>query len=105
MTGVQTCALPIYTNTFENEYYKRFAMPLAAFIMTLMGVSLASRKIRGGIGLHLGIGLALSAFYILFSTLSTSFSVSGAMSPFLAVWLPNLLFLIVGIYLYITAPK
>ncbi|MDO9633896.1 MAG: LptF/LptG family permease [Paludibacter sp.] len=93
------------TNTFENEYYKRFAMPLAAFIMTLMGVSLASRKIRGGIGLHLGIGLALSAFYILFSTLSTSFSVSGAMSPFLAVWLPNLLFLLVGIYLYITAPK
>lgn len=93
------------TNTFENEYYKRFAMPLAAFIMTLMGVSLASRKIRGGIGLHLGIGLALSAFYILFSTLSTSFSVSGAMSPFVAVWLPNLLFLLVGIYLYITAPK
>jgi lipopolysaccharide export system permease protein len=93
------------TQAFEDEYYKRFSMPLAAFIMTLMGVSLASRKVRGGIGLHLGIGLALSSIYILFSTLSTSFSVSGAMSPFLAVWLPNFLFLGIGVYLYHTAPK
>jgi lipopolysaccharide export system permease protein len=93
------------TQAFEDEYYKRFSMPLAAFIMTLMGVSLASRKVRGGIGLHLGIGLALSSIYILFSTLSTSFSVSGAMSPFLAVWLPNFLFLGIGAYLYHTAPK
>jgi lipopolysaccharide export system permease protein len=80
-------------------------MPLAAFIMTLMGVSLSSRKVKGGIGLHLGIGLALSALYILFSTMSSSFSVSGAMSPFVAVWLPNIIFLIIGAYLYHTAPK
>ncbi|MDD4490252.1 MAG: LptF/LptG family permease, partial [Paludibacter sp.] len=93
------------TQAFEDEYYKRFSMPLAAFIMTLMGVSLASRKVRGGIGLHLGIGLALSSIYILFSTLSTSFSVSGALSPFMAVWLPNFLFLGIGAYLYYTAPK
>ncbi len=90
---------------FEDEYYKRFAMPLAAFIMSLMGVSLSSRKVRGGMGLHLGIGLALGSLYILFSTLSTTFSVSGAMSAFTAVWLPNFVFLIVGIYLYNTAPK
>ncbi len=93
------------TQAFLDEYYKRFSMPLASFIMTLMGVSLASRKVRGGIGLHLGIGLALSSLYIIFSTLSTSFSVSGAMSPFMAVWLPNFLFLGVGMYLYYTAPK
>ncbi|NDP21217.1 MAG: YjgP/YjgQ family permease [Paludibacter sp.] len=90
---------------FEDEYYKRFSMPLAAFIMTLIGVSLSSRKVRGGMGLHLGIGLALSSLYILFSTMSTTFSVSGVMSAFAAVWLPNLVFLVVGIYLYIKAPK
>jgi len=90
---------------FEDEYYKRFSMPLAAFIMTLIGVSLSSRKVRGGMGLHLGIGLALSSLYVLFSTMSTSFSVSGAMTAFNAVWLPNVVFLLIGIYLYRTAPK
>lgn len=90
---------------FEDEYYKRFSMPLAAFIMTLIGVSLSSRKVRGGMGLHLGVGLALSSIYILFSTMSTSFSVSGSMSAFAAVWLPNVLFILIGIYLYNTAPK
>ena len=90
---------------FEDEYYKRYSMPLAAFIMTLIGVSLSSRKVRGGMGLHLGIGLALSSLYILFSTLSTTFSVCGAMSPFAAGWLPNLGFLLDGIYLYRPAPK
>ncbi len=90
---------------FEDEYYKRYSMPLAAFIMTLIGVSLSSRKVRGGMGFHLGIGLALSALYILFSTLSTTFAVGGLLSSFLAVWLPNFVFLAIGIYLYRTAPK
>ena len=90
---------------FEDGYYKRYSMPLAAFIMTLIGVSLSSRKVRGGMGFHLGIGLALSALYILFSTLSTTFAVGGLLSSFLAVWLPNFVFLVIGIYLYRTAPK
>jgi lipopolysaccharide export system permease protein len=90
---------------FEDEYYKRYSMPLAAFIMTLIGVSLSSRKVRGGIGLHLGIGLALSSLYVLFMTLSTSFSVSGILSAFTAVWLPNIVFLLIGLFLYRTAPK
>ncbi len=90
---------------FEDEYYKRYSMPLAAFIMTLIGVSLSSRKVRGGMGLHLGVGLALSSLYILFSTMSTTFSVTGVMSAFAAVWLPNVVFLIIGIYLYQKAPK
>ena len=93
------------SQAFEDEYYKRYSMPLAAFIMTLIGVSLSSRKVRGGIGLHLGIGLALSAFYILFMTMSTTFAVNGIMSAFAAVWLPNIVFMFIGIYLYRTAPK
>jgi len=90
---------------FQDEYYKRYSMPLAAFIMTLMGVSLSSRKVRGGMGLHLGIGLALSALYILFITMSTTFSANGTMTALQAVWLPNIVFLLVGTYLYHTAPK
>ena len=90
---------------FKNEYYKRSATPLAAFIMTLIGVSLSAKKVRGGMGLNLGVGIALSALYILFSTVSTSFSVNGTMTPFLAVWLPNFIFLLIGIVLYFMMPK
>jgi lipopolysaccharide export system permease protein len=90
---------------FEDEYYKRFSMPFAAFILTVIGVSLASRKVRGGTGLHLGIGIGLSFGYILFSTFSTSFSVNGSMSPLLAAWLPNIVFSIIAWYLYSKAPK
>ncbi len=90
---------------FQNEYYKRLAAPLSAFIMTLIGVSLSSQKIRGGMGLNLGIGIGLSAIYVLFSTISSTFAVSGTMSPFMATWMPNFVFLAIGIFLYLKAPK
>jgi len=93
------------TAAFETEYHKRWAMPLGAFIMTLLAVTMSSRKVRGGMGKNLGIGLSLTALYILFSTISTTFSVSGTMSPFMAVWLPNFIFLSIGIYLYTKTPK
>ena len=78
---------------FEVEYHLRWAMPLGAFIMTLLGVTMSSRKVRGGMGKNLGIGIVLTAAYILFSTVSTTFSVNNVMSPFMAAWLPNLVFL------------
>jgi lipopolysaccharide export system permease protein len=87
------------------EYHKRWANPFSAFILTLIGVSLASRKVRGGIGFHIGVGLGLSFGYILFMTVSTTFAVNGNMNPLLAVWLPNVVFAIVGVYLYVRAPK
>jgi len=87
------------------EYYKRFANPFSAFILTLIGVTLASRKVRGGIGLHIGVGLGLSFGYILFMTISTTFAINGNMNPLLAVWLPNIVFAIIGVYLYFKAPK
>ena len=85
---------------FETEWWKRWANPVGAFIMTLLGVTLSSKKQRGGTGKNLGIGIVLSAIYILFSTVSTSFSVGGLMSSFTAVWLPNFLFLAISIALY-----
>lgn len=93
------------TGAFLVEYYKRFANPIAAFILTLIGVSLSSRKVRGGIGLQIGIGIALSAFYILFSTISSTFAANGSLPPLLAVWLPNIIFSIIGISLYIRAQQ
>lgn len=90
---------------FEVEFHKRWASPLGAFIMTLLGVTMSSRKVRGGMGKNLGIGIVLTAIYILFSTVSTTFSVNNVMSPFMAAWLPNLVFLAISIPLYIRASK
>ena len=90
---------------FETEYHKRWASPLGAFIMTLLGVTMSSKKVRGGMGKNLGIGIVLTAAYILFSTVSTTFSVNGVMSPFMSAWLPNFVFLAIGIVLYFRALK
>lgn len=90
---------------FEVEYHKRWASPIGAFIMTLLGVTMSSRKVRGGMGKNLGIGIVLTAVYILFSTVSTTFSVKNVMSPFMAAWLPNIVFLLISIPLYIRASK
>jgi lipopolysaccharide export system permease protein len=90
---------------FENEYFMRFSMPFASLILTLIGVSLSSKKVRGGTGLHIGLGIALSTIYIVFSTISATFSASGALPPLLAIWLPNIVFTTIGIILYLTAPK
>lgn len=90
---------------FETEWWKRWASPIGAFIMTFLGVTLSSKKVRGGMGKNLGVGITLSALYILFSTVSTTFSVSGVMSPFMSVWLPNFVFLAIGIVLYIRVSR
>ena len=90
---------------FEVEYHRRIAMSFAAFILTAIGLSLSSRKVKGGMGLHLGIGLALSFSYILFQTISATFAINGNMPPALAIWIPNILYLFIAIYLYHKAPK
>jgi len=91
--------------TFEIEYHKRYAMTFAAFILTIIGASLSSRKIKGGMGFNIGIGFALSFSYVLFMQISSSFAVSGAVSPFVAVWIPNILYLGIAAYLYTKAPR
>ena len=82
---------------FEVEYHRRIATSFAAFILTTIGLSLSSRKVKGGMGLHLGIGLALSFSYILFQTISATFAVNGNVSPAIAVWIPNILYLFIAI--------
>lgn len=90
---------------FEIEYHRRIAMSFASFILTIIGVSLSSKKMKGGMGLNLGIGLGLSFSFILFQTISSTFAINGNMSPIIAVWIPNLLFAVIAAYLYIKAPK
>ena len=86
--------------SFEIEYHRRYAMTAAAFILTVIGMSLSSKKVRGGMGLNIGIGLALSFSYILFMTVTSTFAVSGLTSPMVAMWIPNIIYTIVAIALY-----
>jgi lipopolysaccharide export system permease protein len=90
---------------FLIEKHRRFANPFAVFILTLIGVSLSSRKIRGGIGMNIGIGLMLSFSYILFLQFASQFSLKGNLSPMLAMWIPNILYSIIALVLYKMAPK
>ena len=90
---------------FELEYHRRFAFPFAAFILTLIGVSLSSQKKRGGMGLNIGFGILLSFSYILFSTISSTFAINGNVPSILAIWIPNFIYLPIGIVLYLRAPK
>lgn len=86
--------------SFQVEYHRRFAMTAAAFILTLIGLSLSSRKVKGGMGLNIGIGLVLSFSYILFMTITQTFAISGLTSPFVAMWIPNIVYTIIAIILY-----
>ncbi|MEO0311994.1 MAG: hypothetical protein RIQ89_1651 [Bacteroidota bacterium] len=92
-------------NSYLIELYKRYSFPIATFILTLMGVSISSKKVRGGIGAQLGVGIFLSFTYILFMQVSTTFATSGNFPPLLAVWIPNIVFTFIAIYLYKKAPK
>ncbi|MDD6123976.1 MAG: LptF/LptG family permease [Bacteroidales bacterium] len=92
-------------STFEVEYHKRFATPFAAFILTLIGVSLSCEKRKGGMGASIGAGIALSFAYILFQTVSATFAINAGWPAMLAVWLPNLIFAVVAAVLYRRTPQ
>lgn len=86
--------------SFEVEYHRRYAMCAAAFILTVIGMSLSSRKVKGGMGINIGIGLVLSFSYILFMAITQSFAYSGLTSPFIAMWIPNIIYIIIAVILY-----
>jgi len=90
---------------FLIEKHRRLASPFAVFILTMIGVTLSSRKVRGGIGMNIGIGLALSFSYIFFQQFSSQFSLKGNLSPLLAEWIPNMIYMVIAMALYKMAPK
>ena len=90
---------------YEVEKQKRSAYPFATFVLTVIGVSISSRKVRGGIGLHIGIGLLISFSYILFMQISSTFATNSGLNAFVAVWIPNMLYSLLALYLFKKAPK
>ena len=87
-------------NMFYVEKDRRTSQPFAGLILTVIGACLASRKIRGGGGFHLALGIAISAIYVMFMQLSTTFATKASLDPLIAVWIPNFLFAAIAYYLY-----
>ncbi|MEP7166319.1 MAG: LptF/LptG family permease [Ferruginibacter sp.] len=92
-------------STLQVERYNRDAIPVSVLILTIIGAVLASRKVRGGSGAHLALGVVISVLYILFSRFSVVFATKGDFTPWLASWTPNMLFGVLAFYLYKKAPK
>lgn len=92
-------------NDLLFEQYKRWLQPLSAFVLTLIGVALSSRKVRGGVGLPLGIGIFLSFTYIVVNQFAKMFSLKGGIPPLVAVLIPTIFFGLLGLYLLKKAPK
>ncbi|MBQ2508863.1 MAG: LptF/LptG family permease [Bacteroidales bacterium] len=91
--------------TAKIELYQRLLTPIAVIVMTFIGVAISSRKTRGGIGVHLAIGISIAFAFIVFMRVSVVFATNGNLSPFLAVLLPQIVFAAAAAYLIRTAPK
>ena len=87
------------------ERAKRSATPVSVLILTLIGAIIACRKIRGGSGVHLAVGIIICSLFILSDRFSTIFSTKGNLNPIIAAWIPNLIFGSVTAWLYKRAPK
>jgi lipopolysaccharide export system permease protein len=92
-------------NTFKVELYHRDATPFSVIIMALIGAIIASRKIRGGSGVHLAVGIVLAAIFVVMDKFSVTFSTKANLTPMLAAWLPNIIFSGVACILYVKTPK
>ncbi|MGB0887666.1 MAG: LptF/LptG family permease [Vicingaceae bacterium] len=90
---------------YELERQQRTSYPFATFVLTVIGVSISSRKVRGGIGLHIGLGLLISFSYILFMQVSSTFALNSGVPAIIAVWIPNVLYSGLAAYLLKKAPK
>jgi lipopolysaccharide export system permease protein len=90
---------------YEIEKQRRTASAFSIFIFTIIGVSIASRKIRGGLGFHLIMGIAMCALYEVFMKTTTTFSTNANLPAIIGVWIPNVVYMIVAIYFYKKAQR
>lgn len=92
-------------NSLKVERYRRDATCITVLLLTMIGAIIAGRKVRGGSGVHLAVGFVIAAVFIITDRFSTIFSTKGDLPPFIAAWIPNMVFVIVMTYLYRKAPK
>lgn len=90
---------------YEIEWARRIAEPFTVFILTLIGVSVAARKVRGGMGIQLAGGMFMGALFVFISRFSATFSLGSTIPPFLGMWMPNIIFFFVALYFIRTAQK
>ena len=89
----------------DVERHSRVSYPISTFILTIIGVALSSRKIRGGMGMHIGLGIVLCFSYIMLGRVFEQIAMTGAIEPWIGVWLPNFIFAIIAVVVYFKAPK
>ncbi len=89
----------------QIEKHKRLSMPFSAFILTIIGVALSTKKRRGGIGWNIGLGIALAFTYILFMQFSKMFVMTDTLPASIAIWMPNMVYALIAAFLYIITPK
>ena len=92
-------------NDYRVERYRRDATPVSVILLTIMGAVIASRKARGGSGLHIAFGIILASIFVVMDKFSLTFSTKSDLHPMLAAWAPNIIFTFVAIFLYRRAPK
>jgi lipopolysaccharide export system permease protein len=92
-------------NDYKVERYRRDANPISVFILTMIGAVIASKKTRGGSGLHLAVGIISAAFFVVMDKFSLTFSTKGSFPPMLAAWTPNIIFSLFAVWMYRIAPK
>lgn len=92
-------------NTYLVVFYKKFSLPISAFILTLIAVAVSSMKRRGGMGVNLAIGIVIAFTFIFFDKVFGTMAEKSAFHPFVAVWIPNFVFGILAIYLLRNAKR
>lgn len=92
-------------NTLKVEWYRRTAVSATVLLLTMIGAVISSRRTRGGSGMHLAVGIIIAAIFIISDRFSTVFATKGNLPPFLAAWLPNIVFTFVAVWLYRKTPK
>jgi len=90
---------------FEVEKHRRTAEPFTILVLTFIGLAVSIRKIRGGMGINLAIGIVMGAAYILVSRFAVTYAINSSLAPWLGVWIPNFIFALIGIFLIWRAKK